>query len=1073
MAQAKPTNTGPGSPNYAAAAAAAEEYGDEEEEFEDEEEYEEGDWEEDDGIVERSPVAGGSEDGVEYAEEEEEEFEEEEEEEAGPSLDTYFFEYEPWKVDAIKDCTVTAMCASDRAVAVGTSTGEIFLLSADGTCELGIGKRLKGHETAIKDICVDEGCDFVGTVSEGGWVAIESTTSKDYYHQNFERPLQTLSLHPQYKSHDDKPFVCAGFEGKVILSNRGFLFGTRKTTVLDEKDGRIFATRWSPNGHTLAWASDHSLVLASTRAGKKGVFWREPRTTDALRADLFHCNMFWESETRLTVGWGCQVFVINVRESAFSTASAEVLYYFKTDPQLSLCCLQPYDASRFAAILTPNRDGWVPTVQVCVMERTLGNMLSEDQLGLKNNRAALASQFQFVQTKDDRGPEYAVYLLVFPSGDNVRIRRVNDDDRLELLLREQHHEAAYEFIVNPAHVITRRTREDVGRLYLEALAKQQDFNKLAKVLPEVVGTDERAPRKWEDWINRFLAADQGLAILPHVPRQSRDRPNRGPSVALPPEVYEVLLKYCLERSLESFKHYIAVFKGLYNAKPVCNVANLRLKSLRAQQRTDARHQASVAILGECVGLLLEEQKRFDEAFMILKDIRGSHEMFAFIQRHHLEKEAFDQLTFLYGKSPKHAMSLIVDAAADPTSDQGPLAPTRVLAKIRANPTFQWDYFCYIARLLDPQLAPARAASLPTLPSFSGKPVGSRPDVEEMERQTGRLKTIVSEHIMELAQRCIDYSPEDLRGFLSEFGDCGDQTELLKLCLEHGMYEEAAKLQARTGNKQDALTMLIRKLKSVPKAITFIKEHDDEDLFPTLVATALEVDQELEGRQSLKHFSHRTRDRDTWASIASRYDVDLGKLMTYNGVVGEASSVPNPVKVPINLLEALLAAAADSQNIDGVDPIYLIRQLPANSHIPNLAERLTRIAASKKSHSRLMETIISVLNGDIHAAHAAKIRNARRAVRVVSHRHPCVRCGGNLAATKSNVVTYRCGHMMHCRCAIEAMTDAGAVRLPAEQSSDPVALERLSNDFFRGGGVSLTPLSRFDGGFPYCTQCGAR
>merc|ERR1712167_390267 len=51
--------------------------------------------------------------------------------------------------------------------------------------------------------------------------------------------------------------------------------------------------------------------------------------------------------------------------------------------------------------------------------------------------------------------------------------------------------------------------------------------------------------------------------------------------------------------------------------------------------------------------------------------------------------------------------------------------------------------------------------------------------------------------------------------------------------------------------------------------------------------------------------------------------------------------------------------------------------------------------------------------------------------------------------------------------LQAMCDRGALRLPAQlsQQPDPVAFERAANEFFRGGGVSLTPAMQREGGFP--------
>jgi LysM repeat protein len=1007
----------------------------------------------------------------------EEEIEDDEEDE---SLDSYVFEYEEWKNPALKEKTVTAMFSSPRAIAVGTSTGEIFLLTADGLGVMNLGKDLTKHDTAVKDICVDENCDYVASVSEGGDLSIESTSGKDYYKQSFDRPLTSVTLHPQYRLQEDKQFVCGGFEGKVILSSRGFFFGNRKTVVLDEKDGKIYCVRWF--GNCIAWATDSSIVLANAKTKK--IFLRHPRGTDANRGELFRCNMFWESESRLIVGWASQVFQFEIRQSHFGIEmSAEMLYYFKMpEPQrlVGLCSFDNTVPGHLVAATTESKDV-AQQIEFCLIERTKGEQKFGDAINVPNSRRALVSSFILAQTCDDIGGiEATTYLLVSPGGNNVKARRVNDDDRMKFLLRHNKYEDAYRFVCDKSHHVTVYSKNHIGSQYLEHLYAQKQYQKLAQLLPEVLGSSDPATtvKEWEYWIDKFLKDKQAHMVLPWVPRRGRDgRPSA--QGHLSSACYELLLNDCLNHNVDNFKRYIDTFSGLYDPKPICNAANNRLKKLRLDKDNGADVDSNMlGVLGECVGLLFEKQANYTEAFRILKDLRGSVELFSFIHRHKIDVS--DQLPFLYAKSKEHTLALLVSAATDPEGDGGTLAPKGIMKKIRGHPAFQWEYFSRLALCLDPEHAPLSAWRLPRLPDLpSADGTLSQPtiDADDRDRHCARLAAVVQDNYVDLVQRYIDFAPDDLGLFLRSF--TGPASDIGRLCSEHGMYEEAAYLQARAGGKRDALKMLVRKLKSIPKAIDFIREWSDNDasgnLFEILVSTALEVDaKELEGRQGLKFFKHVTRPTDTWKSIASRYNVDLDALMSYNGAVTPNQTVPTEIKVPINLIEALLTAVADTRNVAGVDPILLIRNLPPNCHIPNLAERLKRIAASKKSHTRLMETIITVLNGDIHEAHVNKIRTSMSAVRPVGHRVPCSGCNEMMTGTQSNVVMYRCGHMMHCHCALQAMCDLGAVRVSADQQRDPAMFERTANEFFRAGGTTLQPSARDsvgrDQGFPFCANC---
>jgi LysM repeat protein len=1043
--------------------------------YDEEEEEEEWDEEEEEEMQEDLDDGTDQADDDEHGDSEYEEEEGEGEADDEANLATYAFEYSPWKCEALQRMTITAMYASQRAIAVGTATGDILMLAADGSAELNTPSRLRKHDASICDICIDEECEYVGCVSEDGVVSIESVSGGDYFHESFSRPLRAISLHPRYKSQDDKPFVCGGKEGKLIYCSRGFFFGSRKSTTIDEKDGDIYCVRWHEN--CIAWATSNSIVLANAKTKK--VFFRQPRTSDACRGDLYRCNMFWESETRLVVGWGNQVFQIDVTMSHFGMeSSAQLFYYFRLDKPkvpLSLLGLCPYDNANpgnFMAVLSPDLNGYVPEVEVALIERTLGEPKFSDQLAISeaSKRALSLSYLCIMSSNFTDDLETSSYLLAIPGGNNIRIRRVNDDDRMRFLIDAKKYHEAYQFICERPTTVTVFTKREVGRMYLSWLYRATKYKELAERLPVVLKDDPEAPSQWQGWIEKFLKDSRGHVILPYVPNKKQN--------ALSPTVYELLLNDVLYHSVPEFKRYISSFEGLYDPRPVCNAANLRLRKVRLEQTNADKNELKV--LAECVGLLYEKQGNHHEAFKSLKEIQESTELFDFIHRHHLEQDAADSLSFLYSKNREYTLALLITAAANPESDHGPLAPTQVMKRIRGNSAFQWEYYCRLAQLLDPIRAPKSAGRAVPLPLIDRvNPAKLARESEDSERQAARLMNVVVENLTDLVHLCIDNEPQEFNQFLRAFQDQVDVSDTLRVCMEHGMYEEAAFLQAKRGDFAKALEMLVVRRMSVPKAVNFIRDWADsagpEELFATLVKTALEVDSQLEGRQGLKFYKHKTSERDTWQSLASAYDVDKQTLMSYNNVVSDAASVPQPVRIPVNLIAALLAAVADTRDVAGIDPIYLIRQLPHNCHIPNLADRLTKIAASKKSHSRLMETIIDVLNGDIHDAQVNKTRVSMAAVRVTSHRQPCSGCGELLAVTKGDVVTYRCGHMMHCHCALQALCDRGAIRLPAQltQQLDPSAFVKSANEFFRRRGATIQPTGRFETGFPFCTECSAR
>lgn len=69
---------------------------------------------------------------------------------------------------------------------------------------------------------------------------------------NFNRPVKSVALEPDYSKSRSKQFVIGTNDDKLVLNEKGY-FGAKKT-IIHDGGGSIREIRWC--SHLLAWADD-------------------------------------------------------------------------------------------------------------------------------------------------------------------------------------------------------------------------------------------------------------------------------------------------------------------------------------------------------------------------------------------------------------------------------------------------------------------------------------------------------------------------------------------------------------------------------------------------------------------------------------------------------------------------------------------------------------------------------------------------------------------------------------------------------------------------------------------------
>eukprot|EP00752_Nemacystus_decipiens_P006159 g5557.t1 len=211
--------------------------------------------------------------------------------------------------------TVVRMAVHDTCLVFGTATGTVLLTDYHGNET----RRMRPHKKAVTDLSMDITGDFLASCSEDGTVVVNGLQPgpngeqppPEVYSYSAKWPMLAVKLDPLYARRKDKTFVAGGAAGKLLLNKKGWL--GHDEIVLHKGEGPVSAIAW--RGPLVAWASDGGLKIMDVDKGKGGErisYIDKPRSLVDFKEHECRCHMLWETPTRLLVGWGDTVMILQI-----------------------------------------------------------------------------------------------------------------------------------------------------------------------------------------------------------------------------------------------------------------------------------------------------------------------------------------------------------------------------------------------------------------------------------------------------------------------------------------------------------------------------------------------------------------------------------------------------------------------------------------------------------------------------------------------------------------------------------------------------------------------------------------
>eukprot|EP00003_Mantamonas_plastica_P008957 TRINITY_DN1809_c0_g2_i1.p1 TRINITY_DN1809_c0_g2~~TRINITY_DN1809_c0_g2_i1.p1 ORF type:complete len:753 (+),score=264.63 TRINITY_DN1809_c0_g2_i1:263-2521(+) len=354
----------------------------------------------------------------------------------------------------------------------------------------------------------------------------------------YDRPVKCVALDPEFSAKNTRQFATGGLEEKLIINTKGWF--SSKNNVLHKDEGPIYCVKW--RGSLIAWANSLGVKIFDLHTNQRITYIDRPPKSP--RADMYPCNLCWESDNILLIGWADSVKVAQIKEkpkheqtSNMPSRYVEIVALFQTDYYVA--GIAPYGNN--LVILAYNEEVDEKTGKTTVLPPDLRIVdrtnfeISDDALAVKGFEHCNCGDYLLGFLPTD-----SLFYVVAPN-DLVVARPRDLDDKISWLLEREQYEKALAMAQENEKQLKTHNFKDIGEMYLASLVNEGEYAEAARNCVKVLRDD---PELWEKWVYWFGKVQQLQAIIPVIPI---DHPR------LSSGVYEMVLTFMATEDTELFE----------------------------------------------------------------------------------------------------------------------------------------------------------------------------------------------------------------------------------------------------------------------------------------------------------------------------------------------------------------------------------------------------------------------------------------------------------------------------------------------------------------------------------------
>lgn len=698
-------------------------------------------------------------------------------------------------LNILKTDSASCLTLYERFFALGTQQGRIYIFDFQGN--FGSNRQIGSHRTTINQISIDEKGEYVASCSDYRITITELYTKDSAYVANFDRPVKTICLDPNYASSSSKRFAI-GEADRFLLFEKNLL-GRYKNSCLQQARGVIRTSSWRTQ--FIAWASD--LCVKIYDAQGRCIITHIDREKEAdyrIKSDLFQCSFCWKDNLTLLIAWGNSVKMCCIKpkthESELSLTNisnsdrtpkfyVELVYAFNIEDSLIACGIAPFE-SRIMIICT-NKTILCPkigdhpsdTKQICRIK--LVEPLNADLFNDISDDILCPREFlKTVTNSRDIGmaflPGENFYFIICPKDLIVAKPREEDDHINWLMERGKYVDALARVRSNGVRKCYKHTVESVGTLFIQHLFSQgnvSSFEEAAKLCSTICGTSKPL---WEREVIRFKQVGCLRIISHYLPI--------GPDIILDPALYELVLSEFLETDSLGYLNLIREWPpNLYSTTTLIKATIDKLSS-QSQDRN----------LLEALAELYSYECLYRKALFIFLQVGNSKKVFELIYSHQLLHLLEDRIVQLLQLDPEETSRLLIMHQESIPSD-------KVISRLNDHPRLLCAY---------------------------------------LDRLIHRDPTTCASYHNLLFDLYSTYEPEKLVPLLRQ-SNYIQLDKALEVCKKKNLTNAIVFIQGRMGKTMEALRIIIEKMNDINAAIEFCKEHGDSDLWAELMDISVSGD----------------------------------------------------------------------------------------------------------------------------------------------------------------------------------------------------------------------------------------
>ncbi|OAR02173.1 hypothetical protein LLEC1_06551, partial [Akanthomyces lecanii] len=352
-------------------------------------------------------------------------------------------------------------------------------------------------------------------------------------------------------------------------------------------------------------------------------------------------------------------------------------------------------------------------------------------------------------------------------------------------------ESVADSISRGAQSAVEREKQRIGELWIKELIEDGQW----AVAAEACGRVLHSPDRWEKWVWTFAGAKKFDEITNHIPSAPMHPP-------IPTTVYEVVLGHYIHNDKPRFRDLLDLWSPeLFDIKTVTTALEnqLKFRDVREDSIDDGEKGRDWRIVNQALARLYEAGGRQREALKCYIKLQDADSVFRLIRDNHLAEAVADDIPgFISLRVPSggadrmtkkdlanatsDAITLLVDEA-----QHGLVGPRQVVGQLQAKEQPLYLFF-YLRGLWH------------------------------------------GDGVKEHAGENRDHLVLESRALVDDFADLVAVEE----CESHKYYDELVYLYSKTGQMKRALYLIIDRLRNVEKAIEFVKEQDDPDLWSDLL-----------------------------------------------------------------------------------------------------------------------------------------------------------------------------------------------------------------------------------------------